>query len=90
MDAGGKLTDTDAVEFNQIPEICKSQQIWKPQRFKEKSCKVVGELSIVEEQSHTASPTHERRQIQSPQHQQITSLPPSPHLQTPDLPLENS
>jgi hypothetical protein len=31
VDAGRKLTvNTDAVEFNQIPETCKSQQIWKP------------------------------------------------------------
>jgi hypothetical protein len=52
--------------------------------------KVVRELNIVEEQSHTASPTHEQRQIQSPQQQLITSLPPPPHLQTPDLPLENT
>jgi hypothetical protein len=38
--------------------------------------KVVRELSILEDQFHTTSPTHERRHIQKPQQQLITSLPP--------------
>jgi hypothetical protein len=78
------------VTVNQIPETCKSQQIWKLPAIQKRilqistDLKVVRELSIVENQSYTTSPIHERRQIQTPQQQLITSLPPPPHLQTPD------
>jgi hypothetical protein len=40
MDASKKLTiNTDAVEFSQIPETCKSQQIWKSSDTQKESCK---------------------------------------------------
>jgi hypothetical protein len=88
VDAGRKLTvNIDSVEFNQIPKTCKSQQIWKPSAIQKRilqistDLKVVRELGILEDQCHT-TPTHERRQTQTPQHQLITSLPPRPHLQT--------